>query len=463
MSRSKKQQNIEEIYTQVIPVVFCGDIEQVQQLMKLCGIPRALTYNKLGSLQGWGLDWKKADVIIRTIMKPSDIGLPAKLWNWSVNDAMKSVTAQQEAAKTFIVRAIYQHTSDSSERTRLLNLLKSNLTADPWLHRIYRKFYQRGHTFVRNQIVYQSGGFNCKRLTRNTVQLEIQGLYKGKRINLKLKSRHIISGQIRLIQNEQGNLEVHCIRKRTLIDPVDKPINVIGIDKGYTEAFYTSDGTEIASGLGKLLTAKTNRITRTNRNRYRLRCHAVNNPEKAATILKHNLGYKVKSRKLQREKATIQNFIRKDLRRVITSPTRIFAEDLTQPIKGKQQAKSINRKLNQWMKGELQVSLEKISKETGSTLSVVNPAYTSQMCSFSGTLLGSRNGDRFTRFTGDVEQADKNAAMNILHRGSDNEITRWMKYAEVRRILLLRTIRYLASMRKSVTDALNFGWLIPKE
>ena len=267
--------------------------------------------------------------------------------------------------------------------------------------------------------------------------------------------------QIRLIQNEQGNLEVHCIRKRTLIDPVDKPINVIGIDKGYTEAFYTSDGTEIASGLGKLLTAKTNRITRTNRNRYRLRCHAVNNPEKAATILKHNLGYKVKSRKLQREKATIQNFIRKDLRRVITSPTRIFAEDLTQPIKGKQQAKSINRKLNQWMKGELQVSLEKISKETGSTLSVVNPAYTSQMCSFSGTLLGSRNGDRFTRFTGDVEQADKNAAMNILHRGSDNEITRWMKYAEVRRILLLRTIRYLASMRKSVTDALNFGWLIP--
>ena len=118
MSRSKKQQNIEEIYTQVIPVVFCGDIEQVQQLMKLCGIPRALTYNKLGSLQGWGLDWKKADVIIRTIMKPSDIGLPAKLWNWSVNDAMKSVTAQQEAAKTFIVRAIYQHTSDSSERTR---------------------------------------------------------------------------------------------------------------------------------------------------------------------------------------------------------------------------------------------------------------------------------------------------------------------------------------------------------
>jgi hypothetical protein len=114
------------------------------------------------------------------------------------------------------------------------------------------------------------------------------------------------------------------------------------------------------------------------------------------------------------------------------------------------------------MKGELQVSLEKISKETGSTLSVVNPAYTSQMCSQTGTLLGLRSGDRFTCYTGVVIQADKNAAMNILHRGSDNELTRWMKYAEVRKVLISRTVRYLASIGKTVTEALDLGWLISK-
>lgn len=59
-------------------------------------------------------------------------------------------------------------------------------------------------------------------------------------------------------------------------------------------------------------------------------------------------------------------------------------------------------------------------------------------------------------------QADENAATNVLHRGSDNEITRWMKYVEVRKILLLRTVRYLTSIGKSVTDALNLGWLHPK-
>jgi hypothetical protein len=79
MSRRKKQQKTEETYTQVIPVVSCADVAQLERIMLLCGTPRALTYNKLGSLQGWGLDWKKADPIIKTILKPSELGLPAKL------------------------------------------------------------------------------------------------------------------------------------------------------------------------------------------------------------------------------------------------------------------------------------------------------------------------------------------------------------------------------------------------
>jgi IS605 OrfB family transposase len=463
MAQNKKQANPMEIFTQVIPVVSCGDIKQILKIMRLCGVPRSLTYNKLGSIQGWGLDWKKADPIIRTILQPANIGLPAKLWEWSVSDAMKAISAAQDAAKSFIYKAIYRRNQDELERVRLLDLLHNDPSNDPWLHRIFREQYQRGHTFVKNQIVYQSQGYTCKRLTRNTVQLEVAGLVKGKRVVIKLKCRHIISGQIRLICNEEGELEVHCLRKLSVVIPTQNPTQKVGIDKGYTEGFYTSDGVEIAAGLGKLMTAKTLRINRTNRNRYRLRSYALqSHPEKAETILKNNLGYQVKSRRLQREKATIKNFIRRDLRRVINSPTVIFAEDLTQPINSKLLFRGINRKLNQWMKGELQVSLEKISKETGSTLSVVNPAYTSQMCSQTGTLLGSRNGDRFTCHTGVVIQADQNAAMNILYRGSDNELHRYLKYAEVRKILIERTVRYLASIGKTVTEALDLGWLISK-
>ncbi|MGH8002685.1 MAG: hypothetical protein ACREPR_25440 [Brasilonema sp.] len=159
MTRNNKQRKTEYTYTQVIPVVSCGDETQINRMMYLCGIPRALTYNKLGSLQGWGLDWKKVDPIIRTILKPTDIGLPAKLWEWSVNDTMKAISAQQQAAKTLLVRDIYRHTSDKDERKRLIELLKTNPTSDNWLHRQFRKQYLKGHTFVRNQVVYQDTGY----------------------------------------------------------------------------------------------------------------------------------------------------------------------------------------------------------------------------------------------------------------------------------------------------------------
>ncbi len=495
MSKQKKQQKTEETYTQVIPVVSCSEEAQVNDLMQRCGIVRAVTYNKLGSLQGWGLNWMLAAPIVRSICSPSSLGMDKsrKVWEWSVNDCMKAINAQQEAAKTNICRDIWRkHPLTTIERQRFAWLEKNGKsrkdealllfpkseteqqrdllfekllhapTSDPWLHRVFRHYYQRGHTYQRNQIVYQGAGYKCKRLTRNTVELQIMGIIAREKITCKLKCRHVISGQIRLIRNVSGQLEIHCTRKKTLVLPVGKVDKEIGIDKGYTEAFYTSNGDAIGDGLGKLMTEKTRRITRTNRNRYRLRSYATFNPEKAATILENNLGYKVKSRKLKCDSATIQNFIRKDLRRVITSPTRIFAEDLAAPIKGKQQAKQINRKLNQWMKGELQASIEKIALETGSTVSVVNPSYTSQVDSLTGTLLGQRFGDRFIRYTGDVVQADKNAALNVLYRGSDSEINRWMKYAEVRKILILRTVRYLASIGKSVTVALDLGWLNSK-
>ncbi len=69
MSGNKKQRTTEETCTPVSPVVSCSDETQVANIMHLCSIPKSLTDNKLGSLQAWGLDWKRADIIVRTIIQ----------------------------------------------------------------------------------------------------------------------------------------------------------------------------------------------------------------------------------------------------------------------------------------------------------------------------------------------------------------------------------------------------------
>lgn len=167
MAGSKKQQKTEEVYTPVIPVVSCADETQVDRIGELCRIPRPLTYNKLGYLQGWRLEGLKANPIVRKIPKATDINLPSKLWEWSISNTMKAIAAQQEAAKVYVVREMgrkYSLSPVEKERTNwlktakstkndallkfpkaeteilqdnLFDLLHNDPTANPWLHRIF--------------------------------------------------------------------------------------------------------------------------------------------------------------------------------------------------------------------------------------------------------------------------------------------------------------------------------------
>jgi len=119
----------------------------------------------------------------------------------------------------------------------------------------------------------------------------------------------------------------------------------------------------------------------------------------------------------------------------------IAAEDLTAPMTKRSFGKNVNRRLAAWTKGVLAEALDTVSQRRGSTLVLVNAAYTSQVDSRNGCLLGRRDGDRFHCFDGEVLQADENAARNVLARRYDPEIDRWTPYKQVRSILLARTER----------------------
>ncbi|WP_293098703.1 zinc ribbon domain-containing protein [Moorena sp. SIO3I6] len=247
------------------------------------------------------------------------------------------------------------------------------------------------------------------------------------------------------------------------------------MDKGYTEAFYDSDGQAHGKGLGKVATKKSDRICAKNRNRGKLwalhRKLEKLDPAKSARILENNLTRKAENRRYRQNQSELTAIIGAASKSLFNGESlKVFsvreawptASDLTQPIKGKRQSKTMSRRLNSWMKGVMRDSLQKWANWTGSVVTEVQPSYTSQIDSVTGTLLGKRSGDSFTRFNGVVLQADCNAAKNILARGTDFEISRYMNRTEVQAVLLRRTARFLKGMGLSLLDAVELGWIDSK-
>ncbi|WAN68754.1 zinc ribbon domain-containing protein [Moorena producens JHB] len=461
------------ISTQIVPVVgITKSVElELQQVMKKLGIVRAESYNKLGSINHWGIDWKKAVPEVKSFRTPDTLGLPAKLMDWTVNDVAKAITASQAACTDVVIKKIYKRfpgRDGQKIRKELCKQLKTRAFLDnPLLHRLVRKEFQRGHSWVKNQIVYQQVGYKCKRLSRNTYQLELAGLRRGKRNKITVRSNRKIKGQIRLVYNQLlERFEIHFLVDHGTVD-IPGNRRAIGIDKGYTEAFYDSDGQAHGKDLGKVATKKSDRICSKNRNRGKLwalhRKLEKLDPAKSARILENNLTRKTENRRYRKNQSELTAIIGAASKSLFNGESlKVFAEDLTQPIKNKRQSKIMSRRLNSWMKGVMRDSLQKWANWTGSVVTEVQPSYTSQVDSVTGTLLGKRSGDSFTRFDGVVLQADYNAAKNILARGADKEISRYMNKTEVQAVLLRRTARFLKGMGLSLADAVELGWLDPK-
>ncbi|NEO69685.1 zinc ribbon domain-containing protein [Moorena sp. SIO3H5] len=470
---SKKVGYSKKLSTQIVPVVGMSKSVELELLstMKKLGVVRAESYNKLGSINHWGLDWKKAIPEVKSFRTPDTLGLPAKLMDWTINDVAKAITAQQAACIDAVIKKIYkrfQGIENKKTRKELCQQVKTlEILDNPLLHRLIRKEFQRGHSWVKNQIVYQKVGYKCRRLCRNTYQLELAGLIRGKRNKIIVKSNRQISGQIRLIYSHTfQRFEIHFLVDHGTVEiPYER--RSIGVDKGYTEAFYDSDGQAHGKNLGRVTTKKSDRICSKNRNRGRLwalhRKLKKIDPAKSARILENNLTRKTENRRYRKNQSEIKAIIGAASKSLFKGESlKVFAEDLTQPIRTKRQSKAMSRKLNSWMKGQMRNSLQKWANWTGSVVTEVQPSYTSQVDSVTGTLLGKRSGDSFTRFNGVVLQADHNAAKNILDRGTDKEISRYMSKTEVQTVLLRRTARFLKGMGLSLLDAVELGWLDSK-
>ena len=419
-------------------------------------------WNKYGSLQAWG---RKSDQLIKEFkhsLPPSLYKVAYKPWERTFQSVIDDIHAVQEAAKSFVIRKIYRHFSQEGFRDELVKSLDSQeFLQYPLIKRWVRQEYHRGHTWVNNQIVLDGSDCNIVR-SRTVVSITFPGTPIGKRryepITLKFQCGRVKpTGRLRIIFE---NDTVRLCYPKVLTKQPNSNTSAVGLDKGYTEGFYGSDNRVYADGIGKIMTDATDK--RHIKGKRRQKLWALNRQQKNSKIKRCNLKTKNQNKFNTKIRATLRTLIRTGVHQVFAHHKQIVCEDLSRPIRSKRDSKKINRRLSAWCKGELQQSIDQVSQRRQSVVTLVNPAYTSQVDSRNGTLLGRRDGDRFFTFDGEVLQADSNASMNIKNRLTDPEIGRYQKAETVQKILLKRTASFLASMGLTIDDAVTRGWLHSK-
>lgn len=284
---------------------------------------------------------------------------------------------------------------------------------------------------------------------KNSTWLAVPSLKKGKRINIPLNSQYEISGRIRLILRNH-KIEVHFT---SIVECQNNCRDKeLGIDRGYSEVFVDNEGQFYGTSFGDIQATESEYRNSKQKKRNKLRsiaseARASGNNALAHRIITHNLGRKKWNRRETHFKSRVKDLAYKSVHQLCNQASTIVYEDLTEPIaSNKFRSKKTRRSLNSWVKGTVITALEQVSARRGSTIVDVNAAYTSQMDSRYGILLGERQGDSFYCFDGVVLQADVNAARNVLARKSDAEITRWTNFKQVKSILLKRTEQFKKSL-----------------
>ena len=416
------------------PGKFAALAEQAKRL----GAVRSEVWQRYGSLHG--VRFSDRQIRDAWLQEGRSFTVSANAWKETLRDAKADIAMTVEAAKVKARQAIHRHATDGPERQRLYTVLKSDqFAADVYLSRTMRKYWKRGHNHTHNQILVRSDNYTAFQLG-GRAWIKIPGLERGKRIAIPLNTTVEPAGTLRLILRD-GRVEVHyAVDKEATHDCGEK---TLGVDKGYSEVLVDSDGEHHGQGLGQLLSAESDVLKVKNRRRAQLRAIAENtrNDRKRRNIKKHNLGRQKLQRRAKKTAANVRDQVFKAVHAVVDKAAVIVAEDLTTPMSGKKFGKNVNRRLASWTKGVIAEALDTVSQRRGSTLVLVNPAYTSPMDHRHGILLGRRVGDTFHCFDGVVLQADENAAQNVKARQFDSEINRWTTYQKVKSILQARTER----------------------
>lgn len=415
--------------------------ESLLELARRLGVLRTEFRHRFG-----GIPKKLNDRKIRDeyLASGREFNVPARIWKETLRDTLDDLNAYNEAGFKKVIKKLYSKFGKQEAVSLSKTIRNSEYLNDRYVHRLIRKSIKRSYNKCHNQIVLDNCTYTAF-IKDDKAFIKICSLDKGKRIVIPLRTNRIPSGTIRLVVDHKSRTlrVIHSVKVYSEHQS-SQDLGIVGIDKGYSEVLTDNLGNRYGKTFGIKLSELSDYVT--NKYRGRNRMSALyklsierGNFKKAKNILKNNLGTKKVSKRKDVLKAEIKREINLASKEICSKAQEITLEDLSHSFSYDKGAKA-NRNLSQWTRGLIDEALNKYAKRYGVPLFYVNAAYTSQTDCVDYSLSGVRRGNEFYRESGEVLDADVNAANNILTRRYDREITLYHSPKKVKEILSRRSL-----------------------
>ena len=316
------------------------------------------------------------------------------------------------------------------------------------LRRYIRRYKTKSHTNKANVILTS----NLYKFNSNNNSFMFSGKAKHSRIEIALIGNiPKLKGTLELVKSQKSNqyyLHIpldRIITKKRMTDESE----ILGLDVGITDLITLSNGSVYGANSSELFYVLSDNLVNKNRSRlfsYKRKLEQrilIEQDQSKKSILEqklknledNNLGYKKRISKISKYKSRIASHINCELNKMIKEEDieEIVREDLNWSSKKKNVSRKQQNRFSTWAKGILLERLSVKLAEKGIKETVVNPAYTSQVCCKCNHL-GSRNGKVFKCSNCNLSiDADFNASINIKKRKFIKEIDIYTPYKEVKK------------------------------
>ena len=382
--------------------------------------------------------------------------------NWTrTKKSVKKAIAQNENLTKDDKHYLYLCLKHTPTLYNILNYKKIDYTTDylkdlkvdvhrlnNLLRRYIRRYKTKAHTNKANVILPSSlYKFNP---SNNEFTLT------GKKRNSKVKITLIgnvpkLKGTLELVKNQKSNqyyLHVpldRIINKKKMTDESE----ILGLDVGITDLITLSNGSVYGANSAELFYNLSDNLVNKNRSRlfsYKQKLEkriVIEQDQSKKSILEqklrnleeNNLGFKKRSSKIGKYKSRIVSHINCELNKMVKEEDiqEIVREDLNWSSKKKNVSRKQRNRFATWSKGVLLERLSVKLAERGIKETIVNPAYTSQVCCKCNHL-GNRKGKEFKCLNCSISiDADFNASINIKERKFISEINIDTPYKEVKK------------------------------